>query len=90
MTASGNLVYANFVLWGIIDLIIALHRALCGRRPPARGGFGLAVAYLFAGLGAIRWLFVIPAAPILSVVVIVLCVMVIYALARTPTTLESA
>jgi len=39
------------------------------------------MGYLFAGLAAIRWLFVIPAAPILSVVVIALCVMVIYALA---------
>jgi hypothetical protein len=40
------------------------------------------MAYVFAIVGAIRWLFVIPAAPILSVVVIALCVMVIYALAR--------
>ena len=38
------------------------------------------MGYLFAGLGAIRWLFVIPAAPILSIVVIALCVMVIYGL----------
>ena len=39
------------------------------------------MGYLFAGLGAIRWLFVLPAAPILAVVVILLCVMVIYAIA---------
>jgi hypothetical protein len=46
------------------------------------GAFGITVGFLFAGLGAIRWLFVIPAAPILSVVVIALCVMVIYGLAK--------
>jgi uncharacterized membrane protein len=46
------------------------------------GGFGQAMAYVFAIVGAIRWLFVIPAAPILAVVIIALCVMVIYALAR--------
>ena len=48
------------------------------------------MAYLFAIVGAIRWLFVIPAAPVLSVVVIVLCVMVVYALAAYPDYSESA
>ena len=37
-TASGDLVYANFVFWGILDLVIAATRGLCWRRPPARGG----------------------------------------------------
>jgi hypothetical protein len=40
------------------------------------------VGYLFAVVGAIRWLFVIPAAPVLAVVVIALCVMVIYGLSK--------
>jgi hypothetical protein len=31
---------------------------------------------------AIRWTFVIPAAPVLAVVVLALCVMVIYGLAK--------
>jgi hypothetical protein len=48
------------------------------------------MAYLFAGLAAIRWLFVIPAAPILSVVIILLCVMVIYAIALSSDYAESA
>ena len=43
-----------------------------------------------AVLGAIRWLFVIPAAPILSVVVIALCVMVIYGLAVSSGYFETA
>jgi hypothetical protein len=40
------------------------------------------VGYIFAVVGAIRWLFVIPAAPVLAVVVVALCVMVVYSLAR--------
>jgi hypothetical protein len=78
-TASGDLVYANFVFWGILDLLIALYAGIDLLRG---GAFGVVMGYLFAGLGAIRWLFVIPVAPILSVVVIALCVMVIYGLAK--------
>jgi len=82
VTDMGNLVYTNFVLWGILDTIIALIALYAGIELLRGGGFGRAIAYLFAVVGAIRWLFVIPAAPILAVVVIALCVMVIYALAK--------
>jgi len=76
VTASGDLMYANFVLWGIVDTIIALIALYAGIDLLRGGTFGRVMGYLFAGLGAIRWLFVIPAAPILAVVVIALCVMV--------------
>jgi hypothetical protein len=89
VTDAGNLVYANFVLWGIVDLIIALIAVYAGIDLLRGGTFGLVMGYLFAGLGAIRWLFVIPAAPVLAVVVIALCVMVIYALAKYSEQLES-
>ena len=82
MTDAGNLVYANLVLWGVLDLLIALIALYAGIDVLRGGTFGIAMGYLFAGLGAIRWLFVIPAAPILSVVIIALCVMIIYALAQ--------
>ena len=88
-TASGDLVYANFVFWGILDLIIALIALYAGIDLLRGGAFGVVMGYLFAGLGAIRWLFVIPAAPILSVVVIALCVMVIYGIAKYSERLES-
>jgi hypothetical protein len=84
VTDMGNLVYTNFVLWGIVDLVIALIALYAGIDLLRGGAFGIAMGYLFAGLGAIRWLFVIPAAPILAVVVIALCVMVIHALATHP------
>ena len=83
VTDMGNLVYTNFVLWGILDAIIALIALYAGIDLLRGGGFGRAMAYVFAVVGAIRWLFVIPAAPILAVVVILLCVMVIYALASS-------
>jgi len=82
VTEMGNLVYTNFVLWGVVDLLIALIALYAGIDLLRGGGFGRGMAYVFAIVGAIRWLFVIPAAPILAVVVIALCVMVVYALAK--------
>src|SRR5215216_7412209 len=90
VTEMGNLVYANFVLWGIVDLLIALIALYAGIDLLRGGGFGRGMAYVFAVVGAIRWLFVIPAAPILSVVVVALCVMVIYALAKDSDYVEGA
>ena len=90
VTEAGNLVYANFVFWGIVDLITALIALYAGIDLLRGGSFGLAMGYLFAIVGAIRWLFVIPAAPVLAVVVVALCVMVIYALAKYSDELESA
>jgi hypothetical protein len=82
VTDAGNLVYANFVFWGILDLIIAIIALYAGIDILRGGTYGLVMGYLFAVFGAIRWLFVIPAAPVLAVVVIALCVMVIYGLAK--------
>src|SRR5215211_7737743 len=89
VTDAGNLVYANLVLWGIVDSIIALIALYAGIDLLRGGGFGRAMAYVFAVVGAIRWLFVIPAAPVFAVVVIVLCVMVVYALATSSDHMES-
>jgi hypothetical protein len=90
VTATGNLVYANFFFWGILDTIIALSALYAGIDLLRGGSFGRAMGYLFAIVGAIRWLFVIPAAPVLAVVVIALCVMVVYALAKHSDYAESA
>jgi hypothetical protein len=82
VTSTGHLVYANFFFWGILDTIIALIALYAGIDLLRGGSFGRAMGYLFAIVAAIRWLFVIPAAPVLAVVVIALCVMVVYALAK--------
>jgi hypothetical protein len=89
-TETGNLVYANFVFWGVLDLVVALIAFYAGISLLRGGAYGLVMGYLFAGLAAIRWLFVVPAAPILSVVMIALCVMVIYGLAKHSDFVESA
>jgi hypothetical protein len=90
VTDMGNLVYANLVLWGIVDLVIALIALYAGIDILRGGAYGLIVGYLFAVVGAIRWLFVIAAAPVLAVVVIALCVMVIYGLAKYSDYFEGA
>jgi hypothetical protein len=90
VTETGNLVYANFVFWGILDLIVAIIALYAGIDILRGGTYGLIVGYLFAVFGAIRWLFVIPAAPVLAVVVVALCVMVIYGLAKHSDYFEEA
>ena len=80
VTSTGDLVYTNFVFWGVVDLIIAAIAVYAGIDLLRGGAFGLGIGYLFTVLCAIRWLLVIPAAPVLAVVVIALCVMVIYGL----------
>ena len=82
VTDTGNLVYANFAFWGVIDLIIALIALYAGIDLLRGGTFGVVMGYLFAVVTAVRWFFVIPAAPVVAVVVIALCVMVIYGLAE--------
>ena len=90
VTSEGDLVYASFVFWGIIDAIIAIIAIYAGIDILRGGTYGLLVGYLFAIVGAIRWLFAIPAAPVLAVVVIALCVMVIYGLAKYSDYFEEA
>jgi hypothetical protein len=82
VTSTGDLVYANYVFWGVIDLIIALIALYAGIDLLRGGAFGAVMGYLFAVVTAVRWFFVIPAAPVVSVVIIALCVMVIYGLAK--------
>lgn len=90
VTSSGDLVYANFLFWGFVDLIVAALALYAGIDILRGGTYGLFVGYLFAVVGAIRWLLVIPAAPVLAVVVVALCVMVIYGLAKHSDYFEEA
>ena len=68
------------LIWGIVDLIIGSLAVYAGVSILRGGTFGLATGYIFASLGVIRWLFYIPASPVLAVVVIALNALVIYAL----------
>ena len=72
----------SLIILGTIDVVIGLI-ALFGGISLLRGGaFGWITGYIFAVLGAIWWLFHIPAWPVLAVVLIVLDVLVIYGLAK--------
>jgi len=82
VTASGDLVFASFVFWAIIDSVIAIIAVYAGADILRGGNFGLTMGYVFAGVGLVRWLFYIPVAPVLAVVVAALCALVIYGLAR--------
>jgi hypothetical protein len=68
------------LIWGIVDLIIGSLAVYAGVSLLRGGTFGLATGYIFSMLGVIRWLFYIPVAPVLAVVVIVLDLLVIYGL----------
>jgi hypothetical protein len=68
------------LIWGIVDLIIGSLAVYAGLSLLRGGTFGLAMGYIFAMLGIIRWLFYIPVTPVLAVVVIALNALVIYGL----------
>jgi hypothetical protein len=70
------------LIWGIIDLIIGAIALYAGFSTLRGGAFGWIMGATFATLGIIRWLFYIPVAPVLAVVVVVLNMLVIYALVQ--------
>jgi hypothetical protein len=76
------LVVEILIFWGIVDLIIGLI-ALFGGVSIFRGGdFGWVVGFVFATVGLIRWLFYVPVAPVLAVVIIALNALIIYGLGK--------
>jgi len=85
-----TLVYANFIFWGVLDAIIAFVALNAGIDILRGGAYGLVIGYVFTVFGVIRCLFMIPAAPILAVVVVAPCVMVLYGLARYSDYFEEA
>src|SRR5215217_8565530 len=62
----------SLIIWGIFDLVIGLVALFAGASILRGGAFGWITGYAFAALGVIKWLFYIPASPVLAVVVIVL------------------
>jgi hypothetical protein len=69
-------------IWGLLDLIIGSLALYAGFSILRGGAFGLITGFVFAALGAIRWLFYIPVSPVLAVVIIALDALVIYGLAE--------
>src|ERR671911_1539846 len=69
-------------IWGVIDLIIGSIAVYSGVSIIRGGACGGTAGIAFATLGIIRWLFYIPVAPVLAVVVVVLDFLVIYRLVK--------
>jgi hypothetical protein len=69
-------------IWGIVDLVIGSIALYAGYSILSGGTFGWIMGVTFATLAIIRWLFYIPVAPVLAVVVIVLDLLVIYGLVK--------
>jgi hypothetical protein len=68
-------------LWGIIDAVFAAMALYAGYDLLRGGSFGRLFGLIVASLSAIRWFFYIPAAPWVSVILIVVNTLIIYGLA---------
>ena len=66
-------------VWGIVDSVIAVLLATGGVSLLAGHPYGRWIAIIWAILAAIRWLYWIPAAPLFSVVMVVIAMVVLYA-----------
>src|SRR4051794_7963125 len=73
---------ARLLFWGLVDIGVAALGLYAGVDILRGGRLGQLLGYLFAGLGVLRWLVYVTATPVLTVVVIALDVLVIYALAH--------
>src|SRR5262249_37335075 len=67
-------------IWGIFDLLLAFIPLYAGYDLLQGGQFGFIVGIVIAGISAIRWFFYIPSAPILSLVVIGVDILIIFGL----------
>jgi hypothetical protein len=80
----GSTTYGTFGgtlwLWGILDVIFAVVLFYAGYDLLNGGRFGFIVGVCIATVSAIRWFFYIPAAPILSLAVIGIDILILYGL----------
>jgi hypothetical protein len=80
-TGTYSLFSSHFLWWGIIDAAIAV-AAVVGGVSILRGGIlGMVLGFAGATFSGIRWFFYIPSSPWLSVTIIALDILVVYALA---------
>lgn len=78
-----NLWNSHMFWWGVFDVAIAVIALVAGLSLLGGGVFGLVTGLCGAAFGALRWLYYIPASPVLAVVIIAIDIMVIYALCRS-------
>ena len=71
----------NLIVWGIIDVIIAVVAFYTGYAILKGDLSGRYLGYIIAILSAIRWFMILPAAPVMGLIIIVLDIIVLFGLA---------
>ena len=74
----------NLQLFGIVDVLIAVGCAFAGYSILKGGKFGYYWAIAFALINGVKWFFMIPWQPFMSIVLISLAMVVVFALAVNP------
>ena len=85
---NGIFVENNLWVWGVIDAVLAVLLIFGGVSLLTGQPFGRWVAIIWAIFAAIRWLYWIPAAPVFSVVALVIAMTVLYAATVYPERFE--
>lgn len=80
LEATNGLAANDLWVWGIIDSVLAVALAVAGVSVLYGGAFGAIFGVAWAAVDAMRWLYWVPAHPLLSVVAIAINGVVIYAL----------
>ena len=76
---------ANATLWGIIDAFIALVALYAGYAILKGDYSGRMLGYAIAILSAIRWFMILPAAPVMGLIIITLDIFVMFGLSSNDT-----
>jgi hypothetical protein len=90
LESDNGLFSDDLYIWGIIDAVLAVLLVFGGISLLAGQPFGRWVAIVWAIFAAIRWMYWIPAAPLFSIVALVITMMVLYAATVYPEHFEKA
>ncbi len=90
LESDNGIFNSDLWVWGIIDGILGILLIGAGVSLLAGHSFGRWIAIVWAIFAAIRWLYWIPAAPLFSVVALVIAMTVLYAATVYPEHFEKA
>ena len=76
---------SSYLLWGIIDAIIAVVAIYTGYAILKGNLTGRYLGYAIAILSAMRWFMILPAAPVMGLIIIVLDIIVLFGLSSNDT-----
>ena len=76
---------SSYLLWGFIDAILALIAIYTGYAILKGNLTGRYLGYAVAVLSAMRWFMILPAAPVMGLIIIVLDIIVLYGLSSNDT-----